>query len=253
MATLTVTAKGQITLKQELLRHLNVSPARRSRSTSCRTDGSSCSPLRRPAQSTISSAASSERAALGLPSPKSRRSPNKHGQANDEDHGGYRTFCCAQLYATTQNKPSQPRTFFARPIWSPCPSAALCEFAWVTRSAYKWPDPEVARSIRSLIASPNVATNLPAVEAGLAVLDKGGDLPMAPSPTKATGSAQRNSSASTSKPSPSSSSQGRKPVCSLELLLLSPAIAAEAETQRRANLAHAAGVQLPHSSSQPFL
>jgi predicted nucleic-acid-binding protein len=55
------------------------------------------------------------------------------------------------------------------------PVAALCEFAWVTRSAYKWPNPEVARSIRSLIASPNVATNLPAVEAGLAVLDSGGD------------------------------------------------------------------------------
>jgi antitoxin PrlF len=29
MATLTVTAKGQITLKQELLRHLNVSPGQR--------------------------------------------------------------------------------------------------------------------------------------------------------------------------------------------------------------------------------
>ena len=31
MATLTVTAKGQITLKQELLRHLNVAPGQRSR------------------------------------------------------------------------------------------------------------------------------------------------------------------------------------------------------------------------------
>jgi len=29
MATLTVTAKGQITLKQELLRHLNVAPGQR--------------------------------------------------------------------------------------------------------------------------------------------------------------------------------------------------------------------------------
>ena len=29
MATLTVTAKGQITLKQELLRHLNVAPGER--------------------------------------------------------------------------------------------------------------------------------------------------------------------------------------------------------------------------------
>lgn len=29
MATLTITAKGQITLKQELLRHLNVSPGQK--------------------------------------------------------------------------------------------------------------------------------------------------------------------------------------------------------------------------------
>jgi predicted nucleic-acid-binding protein len=55
------------------------------------------------------------------------------------------------------------------------PVAALCEFAWVMRSLYKKPAPEVARSIRSLVASPNVVTHLLAVEAGLAVLDSGGD------------------------------------------------------------------------------
>ena len=55
------------------------------------------------------------------------------------------------------------------------PVAALCEFAWVMRTSYKSSALEVARSIRSLVTSPNVVTNLPAVEAGLAVLDKGGD------------------------------------------------------------------------------
>ena len=55
------------------------------------------------------------------------------------------------------------------------PVAALCEFAWVMRSLYKKPAPAVAHSIRSLVNSPNVATNLPAIEAGLAVLDRGGD------------------------------------------------------------------------------
>ncbi len=55
------------------------------------------------------------------------------------------------------------------------PVAALCEFAWVMRSMYKRTAPEVARSIRSLVTSPNVVTHLPAVEAGLAVLDLGGD------------------------------------------------------------------------------
>jgi predicted nucleic-acid-binding protein len=53
--------------------------------------------------------------------------------------------------------------------------AALCEFAWVMRTSYKSSALEVARSIRSLVTSPNVVTNIPAVEAGLAVLDKGGD------------------------------------------------------------------------------
>ena len=55
------------------------------------------------------------------------------------------------------------------------PVEALCEFAWVMRSAYKKPAAEIANSIRSLITSPNVVTNLPAAEAGLALLDKGGD------------------------------------------------------------------------------
>jgi predicted nucleic-acid-binding protein len=55
------------------------------------------------------------------------------------------------------------------------PLTSLCEFAWVMRSLYKRPAAEVARSIRSLVTSPNVVTHLPAVEAGLAILDQGGD------------------------------------------------------------------------------
>ncbi len=55
------------------------------------------------------------------------------------------------------------------------PLAALCEFAWVMRSLYKKPAPLVAHSIRSLVDSPNVVTHLPAVEAGLAFLEAGGD------------------------------------------------------------------------------
>lgn len=55
------------------------------------------------------------------------------------------------------------------------PVAALCEFAWVMRSLYKKPAFEVARAIRSLIASPNVVTQLQVVEAGLDILDAGGD------------------------------------------------------------------------------
>jgi predicted nucleic-acid-binding protein len=55
------------------------------------------------------------------------------------------------------------------------PVAVLCEFVWVLCQGYKRPASEVANSIRALIDSWNVVTNRPAVEAGLAFLDKGGD------------------------------------------------------------------------------
>lgn len=55
------------------------------------------------------------------------------------------------------------------------PVAVLCEFVWVMRQGYKRSASEVARSIRSLIDSGKVATNRPSVEAGLELLEKGGD------------------------------------------------------------------------------
>jgi predicted nucleic-acid-binding protein len=55
------------------------------------------------------------------------------------------------------------------------PVLALCEFVWVLARAYKIPLPEIAATIRTLIAAGNVVTNRPAVQAGLAMLDAGGD------------------------------------------------------------------------------
>ena len=55
------------------------------------------------------------------------------------------------------------------------PVAALCEFVWVMRTGYKMSAAKVAHSIRALIDSGNVVTNRPAVEAGLELLDRGGD------------------------------------------------------------------------------
>jgi predicted nucleic-acid-binding protein len=52
---------------------------------------------------------------------------------------------------------------------------ALCEFVWVMRQGYKRPTAEVAHSIRSLMDGANVVVDRPAVEAGLALLEKGGD------------------------------------------------------------------------------
>ncbi|HVZ84060.1 MAG TPA: type II toxin-antitoxin system VapC family toxin [Terracidiphilus sp.] len=55
------------------------------------------------------------------------------------------------------------------------PIAALCEFVWVLRRGYKWPAEQVAQSLRALLASPSVVTDQPAAEAGLRMLEAGGD------------------------------------------------------------------------------
>ena len=51
----------------------------------------------------------------------------------------------------------------------------LCEFAWVLRSVYGYRAPRIAEAIRVLMAAENVETNRLAVDAGLAMLDAGGD------------------------------------------------------------------------------
>ena len=52
---------------------------------------------------------------------------------------------------------------------------ALCELVWVLSQGYKIRAAEIADAIRRLIGSTNVVVNRPAVEAGLALLDAGGD------------------------------------------------------------------------------
>ena len=53
--------------------------------------------------------------------------------------------------------------------------AALCEFVWVLTRGYKRSAAEVAAGIRKLVESASVAVDRPAVEAGLAILERGGD------------------------------------------------------------------------------
>jgi predicted nucleic-acid-binding protein len=55
------------------------------------------------------------------------------------------------------------------------PMPALCELVWVLSQGYKIPPAGIAGAIRRLINGANVAVNRPAAEAGLAVLDAGGD------------------------------------------------------------------------------
>lgn len=52
---------------------------------------------------------------------------------------------------------------------------ALCEVVWVLSQGYKISGAEIAEALRRLIDSTNVAVNRPAAEAGLAMLERGGD------------------------------------------------------------------------------
>jgi predicted nucleic-acid-binding protein len=53
--------------------------------------------------------------------------------------------------------------------------SALCELVWVLSRGYKIPGPEIAQTIRSLLNAANVEVNRPAAEAGLQILEAGGD------------------------------------------------------------------------------
>lgn len=56
-------------------------------------------------------------------------------------------------------------------VATPC----LCEFVWVLRRLYEFQPADVATAIRALLAVANVEVNRSAVEAGLSVLEAGGD------------------------------------------------------------------------------
>lgn len=51
----------------------------------------------------------------------------------------------------------------------------LCELVWIMRQGAKLSKDEVSTTIRDLLGAAKVVMNRPAVEAGLAVLDAGGD------------------------------------------------------------------------------
>ncbi|PWB80559.1 MAG: VapC toxin family PIN domain ribonuclease [Methylocystaceae bacterium] len=52
---------------------------------------------------------------------------------------------------------------------------ALCELVWVLSRGYKTPSADIAEAIRRLMNGATVVANRPAVEAGLAMLEAGGD------------------------------------------------------------------------------
>lgn len=55
------------------------------------------------------------------------------------------------------------------------PLPALCELVWVLSRIYKLTYPAIAAAVRNLVEATNVATDRAAVDAGLRMLDSGGD------------------------------------------------------------------------------
>jgi predicted nucleic-acid-binding protein len=72
-----------------------------------------------------------------------------------------------------QSKAAQTELKAAELVAIPIPS--LCELVWVLSQGYKIPPREIAEAIRRLMNSANVVVNRPAAEAGLALLEAGGD------------------------------------------------------------------------------
>ena len=56
-------------------------------------------------------------------------------------------------------------------VATPC----LCELVWVLLRVYDFQSSDAAAAIRALLAAANVKVNRPAAEAGLSMLDAGGD------------------------------------------------------------------------------
>ncbi|WP_408591264.1 type II toxin-antitoxin system VapC family toxin [Novosphingobium sp.] len=55
------------------------------------------------------------------------------------------------------------------------PDAALCELCWVLARVYRFGTAEIAHVIRTLMSAENVAVEQQRVNAGLAILEAGGD------------------------------------------------------------------------------
>jgi predicted nucleic-acid-binding protein len=53
--------------------------------------------------------------------------------------------------------------------------SCLCEFVWVLRRVYNFGQQDISAALDALLDTSNVVVNRPAVEAGLTVLNAGGD------------------------------------------------------------------------------
>jgi predicted nucleic-acid-binding protein len=80
--------------------------------------------------------------------------------------------------AITEDEPEQSRIArreLAKAEMVALALPVLCELVWVLSQGYKVSSDEIAEVLRLLLDSANVAVNRPAAEAGMAMLNAGGD------------------------------------------------------------------------------
>ena len=96
------------------------------------------------------------------------------GPVSDEAHRRYQHTCSGHSEDhEQQSKAAQTALKRAELVAISIP--ALCELVWVLSQGYKIPSSDIAETVRRLINATNVAVNRPAAEAGLTLLDRGGD------------------------------------------------------------------------------
>jgi predicted nucleic-acid-binding protein len=175
MSTLTVTAKGQVTLRRDLLKHLGVQPGEkiivdklpdgRIEMKGLAADGQHFGCLRffeageRPVLVDRRNQRGRE-AGLGRQAMKITADTDVLVRAITGDD-------------ERQSKLAQAELAKAEAIALALP--ALCELVWVLSQVYKVSAADIGEAIRRLTNAANVLVNRPAAEAGLAMLDAGSD------------------------------------------------------------------------------
>ena len=171
MSTLTVTAKGQVTFRKDLLQHLGVRPGEKlavHKLPNGRIEVQAARPkgqisdafdfLKREGGPTLSIEEMKEIARR--PAVKLTADTNLLVRALTGDDA-------------SQSKAAQAELASADLVALTLP--ALCELVWVLSKGYRVPSAEIAEALRLLINGANVVVNRPAAEAGLAQLEAGGD------------------------------------------------------------------------------
>ena len=67
------------------------------------------------------------------------------------------------------------RMLFMRATLKAVPVPVFCEFVWVLKRSYGYGAREICEAIQAIVEIDTIITDLPAVDAGLAVLQAGGD------------------------------------------------------------------------------